>query len=78
MQSHVEKAVEAVLKSLDPPMMGVHERLSILKDDETGVFIYRSVSTETGEVLRQWPAEAMLQYRQYLRHSEGLILDREV
>ena len=36
MQSHVEKAVEAVLKSLDPPMMGVHERLSILKDDETG------------------------------------------
>lgn len=76
-----ERAVEVVEKALrqsDPPVLGQHERLSILRDEETGTFIYRSIDRNTGEVLRQWPVESMLQFKAYLRHAEGVLIDSKV
>lgn len=70
----VAEAVERTLKSLQPPLMGQNERLSILKDEATGLFVYRSIDKETGNVIRQWPAESMLQFRAYLR-QEGVAYD---
>ncbi|MCC6919560.1 MAG: flagellar protein FlaG [Alphaproteobacteria bacterium] len=72
------EAVEKALKSMDPPIMSRNERLSIVRDDDTGTFIYRSIDRKTGEVIRQWPAESMLQFKAYLRNAEGVLVDRQV
>ena len=72
------KAVETMLRSREPPMMGRDERLNIQRDDVTGTFVYRSISKDTGEVLNQWPAEAMLQFKAYLKEAQGVIFDAEV
>lgn len=72
--SPAARAVERTLKSLEPPLMGQNERLSILKDEATGLFVYRSVDKKTGEVIRQWPAESMLQFKALLR-QEGIAYD---
>ncbi|MFT3811655.1 MAG: flagellar protein FlaG [Micropepsaceae bacterium] len=72
------EAVETTLRALDPPLMGQHERLSISRDEATGTFIYRSIDRKTGEVIRQWPVEAMLQFKAYLRNAEGVLIDSKV
>ena len=72
--SPASRAVEKALKSLEPPLMGQNERLSILKDEATGLFVYRSIDKDTGEVVRQWPAESMLQFKAYLRQG-GVAFD---
>lgn len=66
--------VEQTLRALERPLMGQNERLSILRDEVTGGFIYRSVDTTSGKVIHQWPAESMLQFRAYL-NQVGAIYD---
>lgn len=76
-----QKAVEAVekaLRALEPPLMGQNERLSISRDAETGTFIYRSIDRRTGEVVRQWPVESMLQFKAHLRQAEGVLIDSRI
>jgi flagellar protein FlaG len=70
--------VEAALRKMDPPLIGQNERLSISRDPASGTFIYRSIDRETGEVIRQWPVESMLQFKAYLRHAEGVLIDSKV
>ena len=72
------EAVEQALKTIDPPLMGKNERLSIVRDEETGTFIYRSVDRQTGEVVNQWPAESMLQFKAYIREATGIAVNRKV
>lgn len=72
------ETVEAALRNMEPPLMGQHERLSIARDEATGTFIYRSIDKATGEVIRQWPVESMLQFKAYLRHAEGVLIDSRV
>ncbi|BCW88135.1 hypothetical protein sos41_12730 [Alphaproteobacteria bacterium SO-S41] len=72
------EAVENALKALDPPIMGQNERLSISRDEKTGLFIYSSVDRETGKVVRQWPVESMLQFKAYIREISGVMVDRQV
>lgn len=72
------QTVETALRSMETPLLGQHERLSISRDETTGTFIYRSIDRATGEVLRQWPVEAMLQFKAYLRHAEGVLIDSKV
>jgi len=71
-------AVETVMRAVSPPLMGQNERLSISRDETTGTFIYRSIDRESGEVVRQWPVESMLQFKAYLRHTEGVLIDSKV
>lgn len=53
-------------------------RLSIAEDEETGRFVFRTVDRQTGEVLRQWPEEEILEVLQILSQIGGLLVDREV
>ena len=53
-------------------------KLQIEHNKETGTFIYRSIDPETGEVVRQWPPEQLLELREHLAEMEGLLLDKEV
>lgn len=76
--SNAAHAVESLMRSLDPPLIGRDERLSISRDEATGTFVYRSINKGTGEVLRQWPAESMLQFKAYLRDTQGVMFDTEI
>lgn len=49
--------------------------LEILLDEEADRFIYQSVDPETGEVLRQFPPEEILQLVRAIRDMEGLVID---
>jgi uncharacterized FlaG/YvyC family protein len=69
----LEQAVEKLIRRSLPS----NSKLQIEQDKETGTFIYRSVDPETGEVLRQWPSEQLLNLRESLTEFEGLLFDKE-
>ena len=70
----LEEAVEKLIRRSLPS----NSKLQIEQDRETGTFIYRSVDPETGEVLRQWPPEQLLNLRHSLSEFEGLLFDEQV
>src|SRR5215467_75145 len=57
----VQAAVEKMLKKTLPS----NSKLQVEKDKVLGTFIYRSIDADTGEVIRQWPAEQLLELREY-------------
>lgn len=72
------EVLEAAVEKLIRRSLPSNSKLQIEQDKETGTFIYRSVDPETGEVLRQWPSEQMLQLREHLTELEGILFDKEV
>ena len=70
----LEEAVEKLIRRSLPS----NSKLQIEHDKETGTYIYRSIDPETGEVLRQWPSEEMLNLRESLAEIEGVIFDKQV
>ncbi len=69
------RAVEDAMRSANPPVLANSDRLSIVRDEETGTFIYRSIDRETGKVTRQWPVESMLQFKAFIREYAGVAVD---
>lgn len=67
--------VAAVVQSFLPENFDDNTKLSINKDDTTGLFVYRSVDRESGEVIRQFPPEDVLKYIVSVRKAEGLVVD---
>ena len=53
-------------------------KLQIDQDEESGVFIYKSINRSTGEVISQWPPEELLELRKALRELDGMLIDTEV
>ena len=47
-------------------------RLMITKDEVANTFVYRSIDAESGDVLWQYPVEAVLRMAHRLRELEGL------
>ncbi len=70
----LEEAVEKLIRRSLPS----NSKLQIEQDRETGTFIYRSVDPNTGEILRQWPPEKLLELRASLTEMEGLLFDKQV
>lgn len=52
--------------------------VQISQDDETGRFVYKRVDVETGEVVRQFPPEDVLNFISRFREAAGLLIDGEV
>lgn len=50
-------------------------RLQIEHDEGSGLFVYRAIDRDTGEVVRQYPADEILRFISYFRESEGLVVD---
>src|SRR5689334_19447442 len=69
----VQAAVEKLIKKTLPS----NSKLEVEKDKELGTFIYRSVNPDTGEIIRQWPPESLLEMREYLKQMEGVLLDTQ-
>lgn len=71
------KAAE-VLEDLIPEIEQTpNTRLRIDRDEETGRFIYYNVDNDSGEVVRQFPPENILEFLSSFRDVEGLVLDDE-
>jgi flagellar protein FlaG len=50
-------------------------RLVIEEGPKTGTFIYKTLDSETGEVLRQYPREQLLKMSEDGRYSAGALID---
>ncbi len=69
------KRVEEVLNSALGSQTPENSRLEISVHNDTGRFIYRAVSKDTGEVLHQYPADEILRQLAYYRNLEGTVVD---
>ena len=56
-------------------LKSANTKLSIDVDDESGLFVYKSVDKKSGEVVSQFPAEEVLALIAYYREAEGLVVD---
>jgi len=70
----LQAAVEKLIKKSLPP----NSKLQILQDKNTGTFVYRSIDPDTGEVIKQWPPEKLLELREDLKTMEGMLIDKHV
>jgi flagellar protein FlaG len=71
----LEQAAQAIEKFVNDA--GANTKLRIDKDDETGRFVYKSVDSESGKVIKQFPPETILQIISKFRDPEGLVLDNK-
>jgi len=70
----LQGAVEKLIKKSLP----TNSKLQIERDKSTGTFIYRSIDPDTGEVIRQWPSEKLLELHDSLKEMEGMLVDTQV
>lgn len=67
----VEQTPAKILAALTPPST----RLSIVHDEATGRYVFKSIDEKTGEVVRQYPTEDMLSQIARVREITGLTVD---
>ncbi len=53
-----------------------NSRLRVELDEGSGRFIYKSVDAETGEVIRQYPPEQVLERLAFYRQLQGLTVNK--
>lgn len=82
--SGLSATLERVAQVLDDFVPGgdgddeVSTSLKISQDSDSGRFVYKSVDDETGEVVRQFPPEEILNFISRFRDAAGLLVDGEV
>lgn len=76
-EQRVEVLQAAVQKLIKKTLPG-NSKLQVEQDKNTGTFIYRTIDPDTGQVIRQWPPEQLLELRQHLKDMEGMLLDKTV
>lgn len=72
-QDPVDKATQAIEEFIGNKDGSTHLRID--KDDDTGRFVYKSIDSESGEVISQFPPETILQMISKFRDPEGLVVD---
>jgi uncharacterized FlaG/YvyC family protein len=75
---HRIEALQAAVEKLIKKNLPSNSKLQIEQDKNTGTFIYRSINPDTGEVIRQWPPEKLLELRDYLKELAGVLVNRQV
>jgi len=53
-------------------------RLSIEHDDVVGSYIYKIIDSDSGEVMRQFPHEQVLEVMRFFGQKTGVVFDRRV
>lgn len=82
--SGLSATLERVAQVLDDFVPGggdggeVSTSLKVSQDSESGRFVYKSVDDRTGEVVRQFPPEEILNFISRFRDAAGLLVDGEV
>lgn len=71
----LDRAAE-ILNKILPSSDMQNTRLRINKDDNTGDFVYQTLDNDTGEVIRQFPPETIMEMLSKIREVEGLAIDK--
>jgi flagellar protein FlaG len=66
----IDRAVAQVSQALET----ADPRLKIEVDDDTDRIVVKIIKDESGEVIRQYPPEELLELQKYLSSSTGLLL----
>lgn len=69
------KKVEEEINGLIDNLLASNLRLRIEADAATGIYVYKGVDRQTGEVKKQWPPEKILHLRAFFRALDGLLVD---
>ncbi len=77
-QDPLLKAAEKLEALIPETELAPNTRLRINKDDESGRFVYQNIDSESGEVIKQFPPEQILEFLSYYRELEGLAVDDKV
>ncbi len=70
MQALLDKLVEGELRPF--------ARLRIERNEDAGAFVYTTVDSRSGDVIRQWPRQEVLEMMSEARESEGVMFDTRV
>lgn len=74
-ENPLDKAAE-VIEGFLSELGSKNTRLQIDLDEDAGVFIYKSVNPETGEVISQFPSDDVVRALTQFRDAEGLVVDK--
>jgi uncharacterized FlaG/YvyC family protein len=66
--AEIERLVSEALKT---------SKLRILKDQDSGDFVYLMIDSDTGETVRRWPPEKHTDLMEYLRTQTAGLLDKK-
>lgn len=53
-------------------------RLLIEQDEVAGSFVYKIVDADSGEVIRQFPQDQLLEVMEFFKQHTGVVIDRRV
>jgi len=53
-------------------------QLLIEQDEVAGSFVYKIVDADSGEIIRQFPQEQLLEVMEFFKHNTGVVIDRRV
>ena len=67
-----EQVLNDALEGSRPP----NSRLKIEIDEPTGQFVYKAISNDSGETIKQYPQEEVLRLLAFFREVEGLTINR--
>ena len=73
----LQQAATAISNLIPEEEIIENSSLRIEQDEATGRFIYQSIDNVSGEVLRQFPPEQILEFLAFYRDPEGIVLDDE-
>lgn len=73
-----EKRAQELAQRLVEDVLKPHVKLEISRSEESGNFTYRTVDDRTGEVLREWPQEQLVDELGGEDALAALIVDRTV
>ena len=60
-------------------VLRTNARLSLGRDEETGIPVFKVIDASTDEIIRQWPMEEALALARRLQEdAEGLVVDKQV
>jgi flagellar protein FlaG len=70
--------LEQLQKVVDEAFADTNAKLSISYDEPSGRFIYKELDPETGEVVREYPPQEVLERIARIRQMTGVSLDRDL
>ncbi len=70
--------IEQLRRAAEEAVSRDNVRLSIIYDEPTERFVYRGLDPDTGEVVRQYPTDELLERAARLRELRGITIDRSL
>ncbi|WP_019959655.1 flagellar protein FlaG [Woodsholea maritima] len=74
----ISRQVELIEELRDTIQTNSRSVLKIDRTEESGQFVYRILNPNTGDLVRQWPAEDYVNLIEYLQSKQGGLVDERV